>query len=377
MLTDFGEWIPDYLSAELVDMLSSLDRLIIGLETRDNYRQSLLILADEWSDLTVTLQRENAWALLEPIELLEKSCRMAGKASFDYPQLLVDFFLFITDQLRLILQQRHSAAALESIVPFTRRLLPISRVQRSEDLSQALNAVLSDDQDKNRCDDGEDCELFSTRGFWDGHPVLDTPVMHLSRQASEILDIQSGYWRGRNAFMMPFALKINEHLGEPERDTDLATAVYLHDIGMARIPLPKRNVPISDAVRAKVQEHSLFGAEIALAITQSAACANIVRQHHDRPDAAGYGTGMGSEHIRPGSAILGVLDLFCALAKRESVRDITAIPGLLDEMRKVADTQIDKKVFELFVTVLETEGFVGNITPQATEHYANLVVDQE
>lgn len=377
MLTDFGDWIPDYLSAELLDMLSSLDRLIIGLETRDNYRQSLLILADEWSDLTATLQRENAWSLLEPIELLEKSCRMAGKANFDYPQLLVDFFLFITDQLRLILQQRYSSDALKSIVPFTRRLLPISRIHRTEDLSQALQAVLTGESDKEKCDDGEECVLFSTRRFWDCHPALDAPVVHLSRQTSEILDIQSGYWRGRNMFMMPFALKINEHLGEPERGTDLATAVYLHDIGMARIPLPKRNVPISDAIRAKVQEHSMFGAEIALAITQSAACANIIRQHHDRPDAAGYGTGMGSEHIRPGSAILGVLDLFCALAKRASEQDIKVIPSLLDEMKKVTDTQIDRKVFGLFISVLETEGFVGNITPQATEHYANLVVDQE
>ncbi|HEX5635521.1 MAG TPA: hypothetical protein VFY78_00410, partial [Gammaproteobacteria bacterium] len=84
------------------------------------------------------------------------------------------------------------------------------------------------------------------------------------RSLGEPLETRSQYWQGRNQRMLRLALKMNDQAGRPVDPNQLAAAVYVHDVGMALLPLEVINnvSPLTEADLQQIREHPKIGFEL-------------------------------------------------------------------------------------------------------------------
>ncbi len=126
----------------------------------------------------------------------------------------------------------------------------------------------------------------------------------------EPLESRSEYWQGRNMRMLRLALKMNDQAGRPVDANQLAAAVYMHDVGMALLPLEIINNenPLAESDLQQIREHPKFGFELLRYMKQWREAAYIVLQHHERMDGSGYPYGLKENEICEGAKILAIVD---------------------------------------------------------------------
>ena len=84
--------------------------------------------------------------------------------------------------------------------------------------------------------------------------------------------------------------------------------------------------------------------------------ADIVLSHHEKIDGTGYPYGLSGEHIPLGSRILAAADTYDVMTARDSYRDPVSSEEALAELRRVAGTQLDPLVVDVFVEMIERHG---------------------
>ncbi len=136
------------------------------------------------------------------------------------------------------------------------------------------------------------------------------------------LETHSPLFKGRTARIHQLAIDTNRVAGSPVNETQLEAAVYMHDVGMMFLPeaiwLKVGNM--SDEERGILRTHPGFGAGLLERMDDWKAAAEIVRQHHEMSDGAGYPEGLQGAGICPGAKILAIVDAFEAVTLKHSTR---------------------------------------------------------
>lgn len=110
-----------------------------------------------------------------------------------------------------------------------------------------------------------------------------------------------------------FALQLGMRRADVER---LAIGAILHDVGKMRMPLGllDKPGPLSDAERAEINKHPVFGAEILNKDGQfHAEVVDITLHHHEYLDGSGYPDGLQGAEISDPVRIVTIVDIFAAL----------------------------------------------------------------
>ena len=81
--------------------------------------------------------------------------------------------------------------------------------------------------------------------------------------------------------------------------------------------------------------------------------AAIVLAHHERLDGTGYLRGLRGKRIPVLSRILSVADVYDVITARDSYRAPATSLEAIEELRRVAGTQLDPRIVEVFVTLLD------------------------
>ena len=84
----------------------------------------------------------------------------------------------------------------------------------------------------------------------------------------------------------------------------------------------------------------------------------MVLQHHERLDGSGYPQGLQGEHIKIGSRIIAVADVFDAMFSDRPYRPSLTIEKVLGELRSGSGVLYDPSVVLTFLELWET----GRIT---------------
>lgn len=136
------------------------------------------------------------------------------------------------------------------------------------------------------------------------------------------LDSVSPHFAGRNERLLQLALNTNEAAGTPVDPVQLSAAVHMHDIGMLFVPqaIWLKSGGLDAAEMAKVRDHPLLGAGLLERMPGWAAAAEMVRQHHEKPDGSGYPAGLAADAICPGAQILAIVDAFEAVMLKHGHR---------------------------------------------------------
>ncbi len=149
------------------------------------------------------------------------------------------------------------------------------------------------------------------------------------------------------------AVAFGERLSLPTSDLQaLRLAALLHDIGKIRIPKPvlEQEGPLDDEAWALVQQHPLWGYEIAQSIPgfpREAALA--VRHHHEWWDGRGYPDGLQGAAIPLLARILALADAWDALQEPRPYRSAYTADAAWETLLAARGTQFDPHLTPRFL----------------------------
>ena len=126
------------------------------------------------------------------------------------------------------------------------------------------------------------------------------------------LEGRSPLFKGRTMRILRLALETNKAAGSPVNPQQLEAAVYLHDVGMMFLPesVWLKVGKMTDEDKALLRSHPGLAAGLLLRIPGWEGAAEMVAQHHEMPDGAGYPQALASDAICAGAKILSIVDAF-------------------------------------------------------------------
>lgn len=172
------------------------------------------------------------------------------------------------------------------------------------------------------------------------------------RELMEPVERRSQYWRGRGDRIARLALYLNKLKGNPVDPNQLAVACYVHDFGMAFMPLKvlHKNTPLEQAEFNLMRSHVYKSARLLEHLDQWNEARKIVIQHHERIDGSGYPLGLKDADICEGAKLLAIVDTFDALTHARAHDTHTKRPKkrAVMEINRVAAGQFCPKWLRVF-----------------------------
>jgi putative nucleotidyltransferase with HDIG domain len=171
----------------------------------------------------------------------------------------------------------------------------------------------------------------------------------------QTLSMRDAMTARHSAAVARYAREVAKLLGLDEREQDLIhTAGLLHDIGKFILPdsVLFANRKLDDEEWALVKLHPEQGAKLVARIEGYGPVAKIILHHHERFSGGGYPAGIAGEEIPLGSRIISVADTYDVMTSRDSYRRPVSPEAAMEELRRVAGTQLDPQVVEAFIRMI-------------------------
>jgi len=177
-------------------------------------------------------------------------------------------------------------------------------------------------------------------------------------QIIESAEQRSPYWHGRSQRILNIALEMNNESGARVDSEQLEAAVYLHDFGMAFLPLDllHKDEKLTEEEFSAVQLHTRMGAALLGDNSYWQQAAEIIIQHHEREDAHGYPHKLRSDQICDGAKILAIADAFEAMTNQRANR-ATKLPfsQAIKEINQNAGSQFSSYWVSIFNNVIRNK----------------------
>jgi putative nucleotidyltransferase with HDIG domain len=161
------------------------------------------------------------------------------------------------------------------------------------------------------------------------------------------------------AAVAAFSRDIAKQRGMSKRDQELAhTAGLLHDIGKFALSdrVMERGGQLADADWRGIRRHPDIGAELLRDIGVYGPVADIVRTHHERPDGRGYPRRLRGDEIPAIARIVAVAEVYDTLTAPDTYRTPMNSFEALNELRRVAGSQLDPAYVEALADLLSGRG---------------------
>jgi diguanylate cyclase (GGDEF)-like protein len=135
----------------------------------------------------------------------------------------------------------------------------------------------------------------------------------------------------------------------------LYLAALFHDVGDVGVPAVLLAHPgeLRDEERAVLREHALIGERMLRSLPLLEEAAPIVRHEHERFDGTGYPDRLAGEQIPLAARILLACDAFVSMTSPRPWRPPRSSASALAELRRVAGTQLDPRVVNALLGVLD------------------------
>jgi putative nucleotidyltransferase with HDIG domain len=168
-----------------------------------------------------------------------------------------------------------------------------------------------------------------------------------------------------SAAVARYSKAVAQELGLPAREQELIhTAGLLHDIGKFIFPddILLASNKLTDEQYELVKKHPEQGAKLVGSIEGYGPVAEIVHAHHERIDGRGYPRQISGEDIPIGSRIISIADTYDVMTSRDSYRKPVSKREAIEELRRVAGSQLDARLVEVFIGLVERQvvGFRHN-----------------
>ena len=136
------------------------------------------------------------------------------------------------------------------------------------------------------------------------------------------------------------------------------TAGLLHDIGQFALSdrVAERGRTLTEEDWMAIQRHPELGADMLRDLGMYGPVAEIVLAHHERIDGRGYPNGLAGEEIPEIAKIIAVAEVYDTLTASDTYRTQMSSFEALNELRRVAGSQLDGRYVEVLAGLLAGEG---------------------
>lgn len=150
--------------------------------------------------------------------------------------------------------------------------------------------------------------------------------------------------------------------------TRVELAGRLHDVGKITLPegLLVKPTPLSEEEWLLLRQHPVHGARLAGMVPEFGGVADVIRQHHERFDGAGYPDRLAGTAIRPEARVLAVCDSWAAMRSDRVYQPQLSPDAARDQLRQGRGTQFDPDIVDLFLDLLD-RGLIGELAAGAGE----------
>ena len=167
------------------------------------------------------------------------------------------------------------------------------------------------------------------------------------------LEAKDAYTRGHSIRVSRYAVATARRMGFQGTLLDgIRLGGELHDIGKigTRESVLHKPGSLTAEEYRQISEHPLLGERMLSPLArESPDVLRIVRSHHERLDGRGFPDGLHGDHIPVEARIVAVADAFDAMTTRRPYRDSRPPDQAMEELRRVAGTQLDPEAVEAFV----------------------------
>jgi putative nucleotidyltransferase with HDIG domain len=161
-----------------------------------------------------------------------------------------------------------------------------------------------------------------------------------------------------SAAVARYTKAIAKAAGFSEEEQDIAhTAALLHDIGKFILPdhILLADTKLADDDWQLIRMHPYQGSRVVREVEGYGPIADIIWCHHERIDGKGYPRGIAGEDIPLISRMISIADTYDVMTSRDSYRSPVSSAEAIAELRRVSGLQLDGRLVETFIRVLETE----------------------
>ncbi|MBX5470694.1 MAG: HD-GYP domain-containing protein [Thermoleophilaceae bacterium] len=182
--------------------------------------------------------------------------------------------------------------------------------------------------------------------------------MNTLAMLSDALETKDSYTADHARHVADLTERVGARLGlAGQQLRTLRYGALLHDIGKIGVPTEILNKPgkLTDEEFEKVKEHTVIGERMLGQIPFFSAVQPLVRSAHERWDGGGYPDGLAGEDIPLGARIICACDAFHAMTSDRPYRAATTPEAALEELRRNAGTQFDRRVVDALCAEVEQQ----------------------
>jgi len=320
---------------------------------KNTAREGLLALKDNGFDLIITNPKVQDTSSIEVIKELKRAdpdcviVSLLDENKHELMEYLFDLgvYDFITKPINL-----------EKLLFLVRKGIDIHTLMiTNRRLNQGLreNNLALEKQNTLLAKRVEDSTKNLTRLYED----LRGTYMRTIKVLAQAIDARDHYTHSHSENVAKYAMIIAQEMKLSVKEVEtIRQACELHDLGKIGIGdnILIKEGPLNDEEWKQIRKHPLIGAQILEPLTFLNEVIELVRQHHEHFNGAGYPEGRLGEDISLGARIINLADAYEAMLSARSYRKVPLTKeAAIAEIKKHSGTQFDPQVVEAFLRVVD------------------------
>lgn len=299
--------------------------------------------------------------LLQSIEDILEQLRKGG---LQYNDLLSDVVLLAMDRTKQLVEDNLQAkgdlalgAQFDQICQAITHITEVSEPERPShmfdavkllDPSTKLNRPEANNTKKDKDNPKKDRLQKEAQRFG----LKENEDLTFIHQLIPAIEERSHFWRGRTYRITQLCLEMNLAAGNPVDAEQLTMASFIHDMGMAFLPLEllHKETRFNSNDKRQMHTHVRMGHDVLHRMGDWEDAAEIVLQHHERCNGSGYPKGVTENEICDGAKILAIADTFDAFRYTRAYRTESKRPLVraILEINRQSGEQLSEHWVNLF-----------------------------
>ncbi|MBU2878487.1 MULTISPECIES: HD-GYP domain-containing protein [Alteromonadaceae] len=327
---DLDDDILNDLLDEINELYEASEQTLIELELRPEDNELQRSLFRSVHTIKGDLGLVNFKPLLPLLQHVEDLLDFLRKNQVRYTSTMSDLVLLTMDRVKIFVEScfekgfaQYDPELYRLLVNHVAKITPENSASHEQLLSDAV-LLLNPDLDHTAADVIEEAAgettpsrsvTLANTGIPKGLSNEKQMDILFFRELMKPIERRSMYWEGRGDRIAKLAFYINSIAGNPIEEDQLAVACYVHDFGMAFMPLSilHKEGKLTANEFNLVRSHVYKSSRLLEHLDQWNSARKIVMQHHERIDGSGYPLGIKDKDICEGARLLAILDSFDAI----------------------------------------------------------------
>lgn len=362
---DLDEDILTDLLEEINELYEASEQTLIELELKPEDNELQRSLFRSIHTIKGDLGLVNFSPLIPLLQYAEELLDYLRKGQILYTSNMSDLVLLIMDKVKVFVQSciqtgqaEYDKELFEQLVTAIKRITPDNSEQHEQLLAKAvllLDPSLDLGQEHEQEGEKSTSEVpvsIATTGIPKTITNEEREDLVFFRELMKPIEKRSRYWEGRGDRIAKLAGYINKIAGSPINEVQLAVACYMHDFGMAFMPVAvlHKQDKLEEVEFNLMRSHVYKSARLLENLNQWNDARKIVMQHHERIDGSGYPLGIKEDDICEGAKLLAILDTFDAITHARAHQSHLQRPKkkAVIEINRIAKGQFSTKWMQAF-----------------------------